>query len=64
MEWHSKICIMCDLYVVETVQHMLIACPSVRDMVCTLWEDIKKVAPQCLTNEMMGMTRSLLIIWF
>ena len=62
---HSKICIMCDLHMVETVQHILIECTSGRDSVCKLWGDIRTVAPQCLTNEMMGMTPNTLVaFWF
>ena len=64
---HSKICTMCDLHMVETVQHILIECPSGRDSVCKLWGggDIITVAPQCLTNEMMGMTPNTLVaFWF
>ena len=40
-------------------------CPSGRDSVCKLWGDIRTVAPQCLANEMMGMTPNTLVaFWF
>lgn len=61
----SRVCQLCDLYVVEDVPHMLFVCPSLRITRIWMWREIENIAPAGLLNEMYDMLPSrLCVFWF